>query len=187
MRGKSDFKLRNDFTSTIRRLAETEVPYPWLYFAEILPLDRYSEGAVHPVNYCYRIDNRFAVTLQMERDHLTPGQLNKWDYRYHYEPVSDFGNLMELGTALEAIRVRIARREFREIERLFWEYFEGLITEQEEVEGILEAEGELLLVDYLFRHYALGPFHSCALYMPFSAEWREPYYFFRLHDSFYEV
>lgn len=186
MSGRVEFSLRRDFVKTIIRLAEKEVPFPWLYFAEILPVETY-DHPIHPINYCFRINNRFAVTLRLQDEQLTPGQMSKWEYQFHYEPISNFRNLMSLGQALESIETMIKRRELCEIEAVVREYFKEIINWEGEVEQVFELENELRFVEFLFDRFPLGPFHSCALYKLFSAEWREPFYFFRLHNSCDEI
>lgn len=169
-------------------IAEKEVPYPWLYFAEVLSTSDY-EHVNHPTNYCFRIDNRFAVTLQLSNGSISHGQLNKWDYKFHYEPVSNFSNLITLETALERIWEQvIARQLIDEIEQLMALHFREHI--EKKFECTLKHALEKLFentFDHLFEVHPIGPFHSCAFYKPFSVEYSEPCYFFRLHDSTYEI
>lgn len=188
MHARKKFSLSRDFIGTIAHLAEKEVPFPWLYFAEVLPVEDY-ELPSHPVNFCYRIDNRYSVTLQMRDGTVSPGQLNKWRYHYHYDPISNFHGLISLEQALERIWIHLLQREFiDEVEHLMARPFEEIAKFDLELtlREALETEFSRFF-SHIFNRYPIGPYHSCAFYKPFGAEYREPFYFFRVHDSCYEI
>ncbi|MCH6257823.1 hypothetical protein MLD52_14795 [Puniceicoccaceae bacterium K14] len=188
MKRRRKFELSGSFLKDMRFLAEKEAPYPWLYFAEILQLDDYEER-IHAVNYCFRINNNFAVTFQSQYGKMTPGQLNKWMFQFHYKPISNFNSFLTIEQALECIWVKMRQREFgEELERLTGKFFSKLIKEELGLTYRYAIVKEFeAIYDYLFCSYPIGPYHSCAFYQPFSAEFREPFYFFRIHDSCTEI
>lgn len=194
--------LRNRFLPLLRE-ATTKVPFPWLFFAEVFPKQEAGESAgCHLVNYVFKINNEFVAQLQhlpferreerpdvqrsvmqpgSGREDFSPAVLLRQNLSYEYRTIAPEQRMISLGRALEIIHSRLLEAE---LDDWFVRRMGTLMP------SVLEVEDEALIEDHYeraFEEHALSFFHSVALVQPFSPQYLEPFYVFRIPRSSEEV
>jgi hypothetical protein len=189
--------IRGNFLRNLQH-AKSLVPFPWLYFAEIHPLElgetQTEAVAFHRATFVFRVTNEFIASSTFnpfiqERDLVqqtddgyatlfSAAVLTARNFSFTYRPIQNFQNLISLRAALDRVWQHCFDAEGRSVRsssatRLFEDFIQRM-----EKDTLHEKRR------HAFEAFEIGPFRSAALAQPFSAEFIEPCYFFR---SFYST
>lgn len=192
--------IRGNFLRNLQH-AKSLVPFPWLYFAEVHPLELGEAPsemvAFHRASFVFRVTNEFVATSTFnpflahgnEPRNGDDGYANLFsapvltprNFSFTYRPIQSFQSLISLRAALDRIWEHCFDREGKVVRNTpAAQLFEDFILRMEK-----DDLHEKRL--HAFTAFEIGPFRSVVLAQPFSAEFIEPCYFFRSLYSTEEI